>query len=218
MKPSYFFTSVFLPLAASQLLVPLVAHPRPGAQLPLTARPPPGQLPVMPSHDNPQDKVDAYDNPSTQRAVPLSDILGTQRALTTFSSLTRQDADTDSLLSDFAVNTTILAPLNSAIEALPRKPWEDPRDYGALGAKAYDGDDGQDRARENLRRFVEAHLVKASPWGEGDKGETVGGRKLWWEAKDGKRVIMPDGIEVEKVASRVANGELWIIKGVLNYA
>ena len=28
--------------------------------------------------------------------------------------------------------------------------------------------------------------------------------------------IQPDGIEVESVADRVANGEVWILKGVLN--
>lgn len=100
----------------------------------------------------------------------------------------------------------MLAPLNSAIEALPRKLWEDPREDSA---DAYQGEQGQERAKANLKRFVEAHLVGVSPWEEGAKGETVGGRKLWWETReDGRRVIMPDGVEVDKVASRVANGEL----------
>ena len=47
-----------------------------------------------------------------------------------------------------------------------------------------------------------------SPWDEGQKEKTLGGRKIWWEVRDGKRVIMPDEVEVDKVASRVANGEL----------
>lgn len=54
--------------------------------------------------------------------------------------------------------------------------------------------------------------MQGSPWdgklktvsgGEGEKG-----REVWWEEKDGKRIVMPDGVEVESVASRVANGEV----------
>jgi len=93
-------------------------------------------------------------------------------------------------LEDSSQNTTVLAPLNSAIEKLPRKPWEDPRDYGALGPDAYEGGDGRERAQRNLRRFVEAHLVPVSPWRGGDKVKPVdGGREIWWEEKDGKRLV-----------------------------
>ncbi|VUC35846.1 unnamed protein product [Clonostachys rosea] len=165
------------------------------------------------------------DQPQNQPAVPLVDILGTQRSITTFFSLVRLHEPTESLLGDLHTNTTVLAPLNSAIEALPRKPWENPADYQAAGAEAYEGEDGREKAQRNLRRFVEAHLITASPWqqGEGNKASTLKGesgqtRELWWEVKDGKRVIMPDGVEVDRVASQVANGEVWILKGVLNYS
>lgn len=149
------------------------------------------------------------DDVKIQPSVPLNDILTTHRSLTSFSSLTRLQTSTTSLLSDLGTNTTVLAPLNSAIDALPRKPWESPRDYDTFGAQAYEGDEGQDRANQNLRRFVEAHLVTASPWAEGEKVRTIGGRDVWWvEREGGKRVIMPDEIEVDTVASRVANGEV----------
>lgn len=93
-------------------------------------------------------------------------------------------------LDDESQNTTVLAPLNSAIEKLPRKPWEDPRDYGALGPDAYEGGDGHERAQRNLQRFVEAHLVPASPWREGEKVRPIGGdREIWWEEKDGTRIV-----------------------------
>jgi hypothetical protein len=193
------------------------------------------------------------DNPSKQPSVPLADILGTYRSLTTFSSLARSSSPIESLLADLNTNTTILAPLNSAIDSLPHKPWEDPADYDGLGTNAYEGDDGRDRAQKNLQRFVEAHLVTTSPWVEGEEGgktKTVEGegkaRELWWVKKDGKKIIMPDGVEVDQVASQVANGEVvsltafplprdadttnmsclltvpitplqWILKGVLNY-
>lgn len=93
-------------------------------------------------------------------------------------------------LDDSASNTTVLAPLNSAVESLPRKPWEDPRDYGALGPNAYEGDDGQERAQRNLRRFVEAHMVPVSPWPAGKKVKPIGDdQDAWWEEKDGKKIV-----------------------------
>ncbi|KAH7156608.1 hypothetical protein EDB81DRAFT_395861 [Dactylonectria macrodidyma] len=174
-----------------------------------------GHLPVMADSSDNAGKKDA--NNDGQPSVAIADVLGTQRSLTTFSSFARLHPSTEGLLANFDVNTTVLAPLNSAIEALPRKPWESPRDYSRLGPKAYSGDDGQERARQNLLHFVEAHLVVGNPWSENDKAETVLGKQLWWVEKDGKRIVMPDEVEVERVASQVANGEVWILKGVLNY-
>ncbi|KAF9763972.1 hypothetical protein IL306_002929 [Fusarium sp. DS 682] len=156
--------------------------------------------------------------PSVQPSVALADILGSNRGLTSFSSFARMQPSTDTRLSDLSTNTTVLAPLNSAVDALPRKPWEQPADYNNFGADVYEGDGGQDRARENMRRFVEAHLVPVSPWEKGEKRKTLGGKEVWWEVREGRRVVMPDEVEVERVASQVGNGELWILKGVLNYA
>ncbi|EKJ74710.1 hypothetical protein NXS19_013949 [Fusarium pseudograminearum] len=187
------------PLIALTALISLATS----SQIPLN-----GHLPIMPSSDS----------PSVQPSVALSDILGSNRGLTSFSSFARMQPSTDTRLSDLSTNTTVLAPLNSAVDALPRKPWEQPADYDAFGADAYEGDGGQDRAKENMRRFVEAHLVPASPWEKEEKIKTLGGKEVWWVVKDGNKVIMPDEVEVERVASQVGNGELWILKGVLNYA
>ena len=152
------------------------------------------------------------DEPTIQPAVRLNDILPTHRSLTTFSSLTRQSAAVDALLSSSSHKTTVLAPLNSAVEALPRKPWEDLGEYDEGGAEVYEGEEGRERAAKNLRRFVEAHLVGTAPWKEGEKVRTVTdegqGREVWWETREGKRVVLPDEVEVERVASRVGNGEL----------
>ncbi|PNY29974.1 FAS1 domain-containing protein [Tolypocladium capitatum] len=193
MKPPHVLLLAALSSAAP-IHVPLLTQPRPGA----------AQLPVMPPPG------------AGSSSVPLADILGTHRSLTSFSSFTRLHPAAASLLADLATSTTILAPLNSAVEALPRKPWEQARDYAAYGAQAYDGSGGEDRANQNLRRFVEGQLVARSPWPRGERAKTLGGRELWWEERDGKRVIMPDEVEVERVASAVANGEVWILKGVLS--
>lgn len=120
----------------------------------------------------------------------VSDLLVKTPKINVFASLTRDFSPIVSRLNDQSQNTTVLAPLNSAINALPRKPWEDPEDYKEFGeAQAYKGQDGQDRATRNLQRFVEAHLVPVSPWKEGEEVETVGGGKVKW-VKEGETVYV----------------------------
>lgn len=199
MKP-LLLLSPLIALTTAQLL-------RGSLQVPLPNRPPLNDhLPAMADKNDNAGKKDSSDD--NQPSVAIADVLGAQRSLTTFSSFALLHPSSEALLGNFDVNTTVLAPLNSAIEALPRKPWEDPRDYSRLGPKAYSGDDGQERARKNLLRFVEAHLVAGSPWLEDDKAETVLGKQVWWVEKEGKKFVMPDDVEVERVASQVANGEV----------
>lgn len=151
------------------------------------------------------------DSHPVQLAVRLSDTLPSNRAVSSFGSFARQnDAVSERLSSGGGGGggTTVLAPLNSAIEALPSKPWEKAGDIEALGAQAYEGEGGKDRADGNLRRFVEAHVVSQSPWPAGAKAKTMAGTEVWWEEKDGRRVIMPDKVEVDKVAIEVGNGQI----------
>lgn len=126
-----------------------------------------------------------------QNGVLLSDVMGRDRSINVFASLTRDVEVVARRLDDAAQHSTVLAPLNSRIEALPRKPWEDPADYSALGAGAYEGPDGQERAHRNQRRFAEAHIVPASPWKEGEKVRSLlqGDGEIWWETRDGKKVV-----------------------------
>lgn len=183
------------------------------------------QLLVLPTKQQPhnQDQLAIMPDPPSQQQstggdITLSDILGSQKPISLFASFTRDLGAVWARLEDQKANTTLLAPVNSAISALPRKPWEDPRDYAQLGAEAYHGGDGSERAERNLRRFVEAHVVPCSPWEEGQRVKTVAGGEVWWEAKGDGRVIMPGGVEVESVAKRVRNGEVWVLKNVINYA
>ena len=155
---------------------------------------------------------------STYSSLLISDVIARNQKIGIFSSFTRDIDSVSSRLESSKLNTTILAPDNSAMQRLPRKPWEDPEDYQRLGIEAYAGDDGQNRAQENLRRFVEAHIVPSSPWIEGDKVKTLAGNEIWWESKDGKQYVQPGNIQVSQVADRVANGEVWILDGTLNYA
>ncbi|KOS21581.1 FAS1 domain-containing protein [Escovopsis weberi] len=224
----------------------------------VAAYPPPAQIPLPPiAMPSPPKPVDTHTHipPQVQHSVSLADILGTHRALTTFFALSRQTRALEDLLAASAASSppaadstndryaaalaagtavVVLAPPNAAVERMPRKPWESPADYAAHGASAYAGPGGRARADDNVRRFVEAHVVAvpgaasegaaagmgdgAAGWAEGVRAETLVGRAVWWETRDGARVVMPDAVEVERVASRVSNGELWILKGVLDDA
>jgi hypothetical protein len=120
----------------------------------------------------------------------VSDVLPKNRGINIFASLTRDFESIDSRLIDATKNVTVLAPRNSAIQGLPRKPWENPDDYEQFGeVGAYDGQEGQGRAKRNLKRFVEAHIIPTSPWREGDEVETLGGDKLKW-TKDGDKIFV----------------------------
>lgn len=125
--------------------------------------------------------------PETMGDVTLSDLLGKERSINMFASFTR---DIDSVTARFesaSQNATVLAPTNANIRDLPRKPWEDARDYEKLGAEAYAGSEGQSRAQENLEAFVKAHVVPQSPWREGEKVKSLAGEELWWRQKMARR-------------------------------
>lgn len=197
-----------LKLPTSLLLCTLLLTAPTNAQLPLQQ--PMAGIQLPPSSESSQ--------PAPNNDIILSDILGTNRHINIFAGFTRDIPQISTRLESSSQNTTLLAPLNSAIQALPRKPWEDPRDYASLGEQAYEGKEGEDRAHRNLRRFVEAHVVPKSGWEEGEKVETLSGGKVWWETQQGKRLIMPGSVEVEGTGRRVGNGEIWVLKGALNYA
>ena len=122
----------------------------------------------------------------------IADVIGKERVINIFAGFTRDIDSISKRLEDGSQNATVLAPLNSELQKLPRKPWEDPRDYGTLGEAAYAGPEGEDRAHGNLRRFVEAHIVPVSPWKEGEKVASVGGSHVWWESREGKKIVCLD--------------------------
>ncbi|KAJ5114469.1 hypothetical protein NUU61_000228, partial [Penicillium alfredii] len=148
----------------------------------------------------------------------VSDVLPKTKGINIYARLTRDFEPIASRLNDASKNITVLAPRNSAIQALPRKPWENPEDYSKFGeVDAYEGQEGQDRAKRNLQRFVEAHLIPVSPWRAEEEIETLAGEKLTWNKEGDKIVIQPGNIQVDTVAEKVSNGEVWVLNGVVNY-
>lgn len=179
--------------AVSQLVVPLDLHP----DFPEIARPrqrkpqqQPIVMPAMPPSMQPGAGSGSGDPPPAG-TIMLSDVLGRDRSINVFAGFTRDFSAITDRFDDIGRNSTVLAPLNSAINALPRKPWEDPEEYRQHGASVYEGGDGQERAKRNLRRFVEAHIVPVSPWPEHYKAKAVGGDEdIWWETNaDGVMVV-----------------------------
>ncbi len=199
MRPAHLPVLALLSLVAvSQLIVqqqPPQPHPialnAENQQRPLAMTPPTAPKgPAVPLQPGTGTGVSPPSAPETGTVI-LSDVLGRDRSINVFAGFTRDFAPITNRFDDATQNSTVLAPLNSAIEALPRKPWEDPQDYHTLGADAYDGPDGQERAQKNLRRFVEAHVVPVSPWAEKQKARAMAGdEEVWWETRaDGTRVV-----------------------------
>jgi hypothetical protein len=186
---SAFAGSLILQISYSQFLTPPTIQDRPSPAIADDSRSGLHQDPIMdiPIIPPPTDQ----DNPSPGPDGPIiiSDVIQLDQSINIFAGFTRDIESVAKRLEDGSRNTTVLAPLNSAVKALPRKPWEDPRDYAALGVNAYAGSEGEDRAHRNLRRFVEAHVIPTSPWAEGEKIASLGGGKLWWETKNGKKTV-----------------------------
>lgn len=142
----------------------------------------------------------------------VSDVLPKTKGINIFAQMTRDFDSISSRLNDASRNITVLAPRNSAVQDLPRKPWEDPEDYAKFGdVNAYEGTDGQERARRNLRRFVEAHIVPVSPWRAGEEVESLGGEKLKW-TKEGDKIIVSftrqSSLQRQKLTCNSCNREI----------
>ncbi|KAK6330270.1 hypothetical protein TWF730_004765 [Orbilia blumenaviensis] len=173
---------------------------------------------------NPQDPFidmdNSQNNPMQNTGGPIvSDALSVQRDVSIFSEMVRGLTDHQVLgrLEDKGQNTTVLAPLNSAMRSLPRKPWEDPDPRNNVEG-AFLGHDGEKRAAENLERFVKAHIVPVSPFKENERVQTLEGVTVWWTTENGITKLYPGGIQVKEVKSPVPNGQIWTLAGVVPYA
>ncbi|KAG5301024.1 FAS1 domain-containing protein [Histoplasma ohiense] len=179
--------------------------------------PPQDQIVMGDNNDRPQGEGNDPDE-KVQSLLYISDILSKTREVNIFSSLTRDIEAVSTRFNNGTESSIVLAPLNSAIHGLPRKPWEDPADYRDFGEAAYTSKEGEARAEKNLKHFVEAHIVPMCPWPSQETVKTVGGRAIYWKKEDdGKVYIYPDKIEVLKIMTQASNGEVWILNRVINY-
>ncbi|KAK5070766.1 hypothetical protein LTR64_007456 [Lithohypha guttulata] len=225
MRPYLYIALLGASLTGARNIISLPDHQSKLDQIP----PPPQQLharseqsPMASRPENlgpaiPDQSTGSGSSSSDSNQLTISDILPTQRQINIFASLTRDISSLSGRLesSNAASNTTLLAPLNSAMQSLPRKPWEDrPDDTSDISAQR-----DEDKAVRNLRRFVLEHAVGVSPWEEKQKVRTLWSEEngedrgeIWWERRGGgedggeeRRVIMPCEVVVERVVGRVGN-------------
>lgn len=148
----------------------------------------------------------------TTQGVPLlGDIFGSLRQCTIIGDYVRSAQTVSDRMVDSQRQTLILAPINSAIVSLPRKPWQD----GPENAQdpRVDVMRNDDRASKNIEAFVDRHVIPMFPVEAGTTARNLAGQTLLFEIKDGDKYI--DGkhkVLDEKLAS---NGAIWVISGVI---
>lgn len=121
-------------------------------------------------------------------------------------------------LADESINSTLLVPTNSALQTLPRKPWEDRDDDGQVtrhGSKdSLWNKKAEDKAKKNIEEFVAGHLVTKYPVEEGKQLATLKGTFVSYTVKGGEKFVDPGNIKVlgEREA---ANGAIWVLDGAI---
>jgi len=63
-----------------------------------------------------------HDSQGGSDGLSISDVIGKERTINIFAGFTRDIDSISERLNDNEQNTTVLAPLNSAFQKLPRKP------------------------------------------------------------------------------------------------
>jgi len=157
----------------------------------------------------------------------LADVMGIDGGLSIFADLTRKVAEVQQAFASQDSDLVVLAPTNPAIVALPRKPWHDTDqslDILPIQEDRFrnDGAKSDERASENIRNFVEAHIVSGGAFKQKQSGETLLGNRLTWREVDGvKRIFRSssrkdEGIAVLKEVATASNGDIWVLEGVLS--
>src|SRR5947207_5560171 len=121
-------------------------------------------------------------------------------------------------LADQSVNSTLLVPRNSALQTLPRKPWEDKSNDEQItkhdSKDLFWNKEAEDKAKKNLEEFVAGHIITKYPIQEGKDLPTLTGSTLSYKVKGGEKYIFPGNIKIlgEREA---ANGAIWVLDGVI---
>ncbi|KAK7035774.1 FAS1 domain-containing protein [Favolaschia claudopus] len=147
----------------------------------------------------------------------LADLLTIESSTSIFYSYARELTLSNMLSSTGAV--TIFAPTNKAIMALARKPHQDPMpvdDDIVVTEEEYDS-----RSKENVERWVSAHIVPESPINFDQTYTLLNGKPISFKktGADGKpdwsQVVIGDGVRIigEREAS---NGVLYLIDGTIS--
>lgn len=152
-------------------------------------------------------------------APTLGDVIGIDKRASIMSDYALAVDDVARRLSDPDRRTLILAPLNSAIVALPRKPWLGDANADT-NTEEVDTQRDEASADRNIARFVQDHVVDGFPIGAGSSVTTLSGQtlKVVQDDENEKKVLIQDGAGVSHrvLATQTAsNGAIWLLDGVL---
>ena len=116
--PFLLITILLAPTTLSQLILPNLFRKSSSAS-DLQQQEPIMNIPnilVPPSKSNDGD-------PAGPDSLSISDVIGKERIINIFAGFTRDIDSISKRLNDGKKNTTVLAPRNSAVQGLPRKPY-----------------------------------------------------------------------------------------------
>ncbi|BFZ53326.1 hypothetical protein PYCC9005_000349 [Savitreella phatthalungensis] len=147
-------------------------------------------------------------------APTLGDIIGIEKRCSIMSDYALGVDEIARRLHDPEMGTLIFAPINSAIVALPQKPWLGTTD-GKVHEEARHDDDSASR---NIAKFVGDHLVSHWPPHGSCTVKTFSGQqlKLIAHGQDDWTVETEAGGKYTVLARKTAtNGAIWVLDGVL---
>ena len=155
-----------------------------------------------------------FDTPSPSGEPLISDILGIDKSITILTEYSLGLAEIAERLQDSSKYTIVLAPSNTAIMAMERKPWQDADP--ASKAPLLTAEDKDTRASDNIARFIKSHIVAldSASWKADVKKHNLLGQPLWYATNDNQRSIQPENIEVRNIR-KAKNGEIWTINHIL---
>ncbi|GAA5852676.1 hypothetical protein JCM8547_002586 [Rhodosporidiobolus lusitaniae] len=161
-------------------------------------------------------------NIPTSGAIPsLADLLTRSKRSRWFYDYARDSTAVSTILIDLHGSTTLLAPVDAAIVALPRKPHEGPAVAESQSGEVSSNEEERQRA-EYLEAWVKNHCVlervelEEGDW-EARDYTTMSGKKVKFAAggENGEgRVLLPGDVEVvgEEMAS---NGKILYLQGTI---
>ncbi|KAH8825782.1 hypothetical protein DL96DRAFT_1609838 [Flagelloscypha sp. PMI_526] len=99
--------------------------------------------------------------PSSSTLPTLADLLTLSSQTSIFFDYARE-LSLSKILADNTKSITVLAPVNKAVIALPRKPHQSPDNQSKVGVVITE-EEYETQSSENVRRWVSAHIIPESP-------------------------------------------------------
>ncbi|GAA5898019.1 uncharacterized protein JCM6883_000895 [Sporobolomyces salmoneus] len=160
---------------------------------------------------------------SSSSSPSLTDLLTRSKNSRLFYDYIRESTSVSTRLANPLESTTILAPISSAIVALPRRPHQGPPVPVEGHVEGYSGSREDEEARaEYLEKWIKRHLIADRIDLEDltKEYETLqGGEKISFVTSGGEGEewlrVMPGDIEVVEI-EQASNGVILYLRGTLN--